>query len=501
MKNSSDPSVHRHREQRLVEHVERLLADDRLRLDTTAGPRPVTALIRDVTRTDRAMDLKRAMADAGVYDRELQGRMPVGEMVEVTLSQRTFWLLRKTVGRLRVVCASPTDSLLKGESPRPLTATEVQRLLGGLPPSLGGVPQTVVLLSTSGFAPDARGMADRGGGRAVIFVEPDAAGGWAVTGPPGTESIADLLDPEGEDEKRQRVREAIDAAKVELLGGGVTVDKLAARTKVPEPLVEAELRAYAKANPGLAARRLDGRVVLFREGSGPLPAAAAGGVSMPLIDRMKSLFSRKGDDEKKIAFLSERRAALSVQRDLAYEELGALEKQEEELKETFKNAAGSVTKKRVTSQLLQLRKDLERRQQLLAVLNQQINVVSTHLHNLELVQQGTGANLPDTEEMTADAVKAEEMLAELEANAEIAGSVHLSAGAGGLTTEEQALYEELEAELKGDKAAAKPDDAEPAKAADRPKTAEPIRQREAAGGPPPIPPIPSRARKSEAEPG
>ena len=37
---------------------------------------------------------------------------------------------------------------------------------------------------------------------------------------------------------------------------------------------------------------------------------------------------------------------------------------------------------------MQLRKDLERRQQLLGMLNQQINVVSTHLHNLELVQQG-----------------------------------------------------------------------------------------------------------------
>ena len=43
---------------------------------------------------------------------------------------------------------------------------------------------------------------------------------------------------------------------------------------------------------------------------------------MPLIDRMKALFSRKGDDEKKVAFLSERRVALSVQRDRAYEELG-----------------------------------------------------------------------------------------------------------------------------------------------------------------------------------
>src|SRR6476469_11164076 len=78
---SSEPSVHRLREQRLLEHVQRLLSEDRLRLETGAGARAVTTLIRDVSHSDRAMELKRRMADLGVYDRDLQGRMPVGEMV------------------------------------------------------------------------------------------------------------------------------------------------------------------------------------------------------------------------------------------------------------------------------------------------------------------------------------------------------------------------------------------------------------------------------------
>ena len=127
---------------------------------------------------------------------------------------------------------------------------------------------------------------------------------------------------------------------------------------------------------------------------------------MPLLDSLRALFARKGDNEKKIAFLSERRTALSQQRDRSYEDMGALEQQEAGLRQQFKDATGAITKRRITSQMLQLRKDLERRQQLLAVLNQQINVVSTHLHNLELVQQGRSAQLPDAEEMTADAVKA-----------------------------------------------------------------------------------------------
>jgi hypothetical protein len=166
---------------------------------------------------------------------------------------------------------------------------------------------------------------------------------------------------------------------------------------------------------------------------------------MPFIDRVKSLFARKGDTEKKIAFLAERRAALSQQRDQGYEDMSSLEKKEADLRQQFKDANGEITKRRLTSQLLQLRKDIERRQQLLSVLNQQINVVGTHLHNLELVQQGTGAKLPDSDEMASDAAAAEDVLAELEATTELASSMGGTVHAG-MSAEEQALFEELERE-------------------------------------------------------
>jgi hypothetical protein len=199
-------------------------------------------------------------------------------------------------------------------------------------------------------------------------------------------------------------------------------------------------------------------MVLFREGSMAATASAqggdssAGGANMPLIDRIKSLFARKGDEEKKISFLAERRTALSQQRDRAYEELSTLEQQEASLKRTFRETNAQITKKRVTTQLLQLRRDVERRTQLIGVLNQQIEVVSTHLHNLELVKQGRSAQLPDAEEMTADALRAEEMLAELEAVGEVAGTSAPS-GITGMTDEEKALYDELEAESRGTKSA------------------------------------------------
>ena len=504
MKTSNDPIVHRQREQQILQHMEKLLNDERLRVDTTQGRRPVTAFVRDVTRSDHATDLKRLMSEMNRPDRELQSQMPVGEALEVALTQKKLLLLTETVGRLRLVCVSPTKALIRGDDVAPMDAGDVQKLLAAMPPSLGGVPMTIVIVSTSGFTMDAHEAADRRSDRTVILVEPNDAGGWTAIAPVETKSIADLFDPEAEEQKRQRIRQQIEQSKAELLSSGIAADKIAARSLLPVQLAEAELKEFARANPGLAAKRLDGRMVLFREGSAPVLSThkpeTAGGSDMPLLERVKALFARKGETEKKISFLSERRTALSQQRDRAYEEMAQLEQQESALKRQFQEATGAITKRRVTTQLLQLRKDVDRRQQLLSVLNQQVDVVSTHLHNLELVQQGQSAKLPDTDEITADAVRAEEMLAELQADSELTGTLSRAATSG-MTDEEKALYDELEREANGGKEPSEAD-ATPMKSepAIRPATAKvttsaPSQAREEPE------PAPAPARRTEPEAG
>lgn len=449
----------------MIEHFTRLLDDPRLVLDTTRGRRAITALLHDApAESDRGVELKRTMSEMNVPDRALQESMPIGRTIDVALKQKRFVIFRSPVGHLRVVCTSPTRDLLGGKEPKAMDAKDVEAFLRTLPPPVANVPMTVVLVSTGGFTIEARGVAERTAHRTVILAEPNGAGGWSVYGPQETKALVDLFDPEAENEKRQRIRGEIEAARVELLTSGIASDKIAAKTQLPLQLVEAEVKSFAKANAGLAAKRLDGRVVLFREGSAPISSSSksdvvsnassaggsmAGGSGMPLIDRIRSLFARKGETEKKVAFLSERRAALSQQRDRAYEEISALETKDDELREQFKNARAPLTKKRVTQQLLQLRKDIERRQQMVQVLNQQVNVVSTHLHNLELTQQGQAAQLPDSEEIASDAAAAEEMLAQLQADTELADSVAGVAATAGLTAEEQALYEELEMESGG----------------------------------------------------
>jgi len=467
----ADPAVHRQIELDFVRHVEQLLDDDRLRVDTTSGRRPVASMLKYVQRSDHSVDLKRIMSDMRKPDRELQHQMPVGETLEINLLKRKLWVFRQVVGRLKVLCVSPTRTLLAAETPQPLKPGEVSKILGEIPASVGGVPSTIVLMSTSGFTIEAHELAERRADRTVIMAEPNKAGGWAVFGPVETKALVDLFDPEAEESKRNRVREEVEAVSSELVGAGISTEKISAKTQLPLQLVESELKNYAKAHPGLVAKRLDGRVVLFREGSVPPSAtSASGGGEMPLIDRIKTLFARKGENEKKIAFLSERRTALMQQRDRSYDDITTLEKQEGKLRAEFKEATGDITKRRVTGQLLQLRKDIERRQQLLTVLNQQVNIVSTHLHNLELVQQGHSAKLPDSEEVASDAAKAEEMLAGLEADAELAGSIGTITNTG-MSAEEQALYDELERE----NATAMPEPEAPAVTLSPVKTPEPAK--------------------------
>jgi len=414
--------------------------------------------------------------------------MPIGKSIDVGLCQKKFWLFKSWVGRFRAISISPTRALIAAQPSAPASAADLAQTLASLPPALTGIPSTVAIMSTSGFTPEARDEAAHMKDRTVILVWPNESGGWSVAAGPDNQDFLELFDPELDLEKRARIRSEIESNRISLQGSGIAADKLAAKLQLSPQLVDSELKSFAKENPGLSAKRLDGRLVLFQEGSAPIvPGAASGGAPMPFIDRVKTLFSRKGEVEKKITFLSERRAALSQQLDRSYEEMGVMEGKEADLRQQFKNAVSELPRRRITGQMLQLRKDIERRQQLLSVLNQQINVVSTHLHNLELQRQGKAASLPDSDEMAADAAAAEEVLAELQAGSELADSVGSQAH-GGMSAEEQALYDEL---LEGAK---QPESPAPQAAKPEPSIAKPVAQ---AAKPPPIP----QTKRSEPEPG
>ena len=428
-----------------MRHVRGLLADPRLVVDTSLGRRPAASLRQVAQSSDASIDLKRLMATERP-DRAFEERMPVGQTLETQFAVTSWMIFHKIVGTVRVAVVPPTQALLRNQPPRPMSLSQTKRALAQLPPPLRGVPATVVLVSTSGFDVEAHELADRTAERVIVLAEPNAAGGWSIHGPAEMRGTLDLLDPEPEGEKLSRIARAVEASRASLSDGSLSADKVSLATHLPLQLVEHALKRYAQEIPGLVAKRIDGRVLLFREGTS-VAGRSIGGEGMSLLDRIKTLFNRKGDHDKKIAFLSERRAALAQQRDHAQEEVEQIERRESDIKRQFKETDSLSTRKRLTTQLVQLRKDIDRRQQMLGVLSQQVNVVSTHLHNLELVQQGRSAQLPDSEEIAGDAAQAEEMLANLQADAELADSVSAAGVTSGMSGEEQAMYEELTSEL------------------------------------------------------
>jgi hypothetical protein len=496
MRNDPDPTVHRQRQQVLLDHVQSLLRDERLKLDTTAGPKPVTTLGRDVSLGDTAVLVKQRMIELGLFDRDLQRRMPPGLTLDVVLSQVGLFNRKTPVGRLKIVTAAPTDDLLQGRSAGPLDRAEVQRLLTAGPPplpQLAGLPQTVVLVSTSGFTGDALALAERRpGGGAVILVGMNEAGGWTVATPPGMQSLASLLDPETNAQKRQRLLDDIEHS-ADLLTGGVSADRLAERCLVPRELAEQAMKDYAERNPGLAIRTLEGALVLYRD-----TLSIGGddtGDDMPFWEKVKGVFSRGESAEKKVARLSQEKALLSQQREKAYAEIELVERKEADLTASFPNAT-PLAQKRIATEISQLRKRVERIQQLVATIDKKINIVETGVHNLEMEKHLSKEKLEQLENVATASEQVDVGMATLDQLNEQADAVSVVGTEMGLGASD--VLAELQAKF-----AAEPKAAEPAaKVSAGPSLTPPSREREAApsAGPPPIP-AERRRMPGAAEPG
>ena len=442
MSDSLDPSVHRDREKQFISHVRTLLNESRLMLDTKRGRLPVDALFPVITEgepgVERGEKLKRQMLELGVADRSLQSKMPVGERIGVTLRQKRFWGGKKTVGEFVVVCASPTKALVKGQPPAPMDAAEVNGLLSRMNPS-GGVPVTIVLMSTAGFTAEARALASDTTKRILVTMEPNEAGGWTATGPGQAAQLVDVLDPEEDQAKRRRVRDLVEANKYEMMNGGIASDKIAAKAQLPSQFVEAELKNYAKETPGLAARQIEGRLTLFREGS--MFSNDPGGSTMPFWEKVKGVFNREESPDKKIARFNADLAGLTVQRDRAYDEIASVEKKEADLTKGFKEAT-ALTQRRIATEIGQIRKDIERRQQVLTTIDKQINIVKTSIHTLEMQKQVSPGKLKAYGTISTSVEDVEAGLAELQQLDEEADSL-AGIGSTSVSDDVQSIMDEL----------------------------------------------------------
>ena len=521
--NQHRAQLHRDLERRVVGHLVGLVGERSFVVPTTLGPKPAALFQPRLARWNQAGLVKKAMVAARSVDFSLQDAMPVGEGLDVSLGRQVLLAFRQPVGHVRFASLPAWDDLAAGREARPMSSDDVRRRVGDLPPpgdketpaeQFGG-PMTLILFAGGGFTPDARRVArEFTDGPPTILIEPNDAGGFTMTGPPGARTLLAMLDPESGDERQARVEIELERRKVELLTGAVALDRVAEAVSLPVELVAAAATRWAqRTGDALRVKTVDGVPMLYPDASatpGDASQASLSSGTLSTMDRVRRMFGGSVSAQRRLAELAEQRAALSRQRDRQYDEMSTLEERERELRDGFAAETSTGARRRITSQLVQLQKDLDRRRETVGVLNKQINVVGTHLHNLELARTGTaGGKLPTVDELANDAARAEEVLADLEVTSELADELAGGAGATGLSDEEEQLFQQLTADAEAKRTAAashaSSDEDVPAFAREipvaRPKAQPAPVQDELPDEPEPAEPAQPQRSAPEAEPG
>lgn len=395
------------------------------------------------SQDDDSDRLRALMAASQNFDRSQLKSLPANRRIVLRGFERRFIFGKRATGVAIASVIAPLEHFAASkDGPAPPVglgelADHVRQLVGS-----GGAPHVVGVCSPSGFTEEARSASLNMTNVTVVLVEPDGRGGWNTTGSGGSVDarVLRIFDPESAGQKLDRVRTVIERRSADLLTGGVSVSSVARSAGLKEDLVREAFVEVAAKEPELRLTKHDGEFLLYRGA----PSHPQENRVMGVVDRIKQLFSREGHETEKINLLAERRAALAQRRDRIYEDICKLEEKEAELFEQGKANKSAVPRRRLAAQLAQLRKDIARQNTTTGMLNQQINIISTDIHNLTLIQQGEVAQLPATEELTENAVKAEEMLESLKADSEMIGSLEVGMRNVSTSDEELAILREFD---------------------------------------------------------
>jgi len=412
--------------------------------------------VASTERVDASAAFKDRLAAAGVYDHELQVRTPANPLLRCVVRHPWLGWTGRVRCRLAAVVAVDLAEVIRRASGGdedesadwpPVSADALARALA--PYRRPHRRSYVGLCSPSGFSDaaleDAHRLAaplvERGGGLLLISPRPD--GGWKLH---RTEHDARpwhfLFDPETTDAKIERIRRAIERSPIELADAGLVDRDLADALDVEVGAVRLVFRLASSENrsANLRVRELDGDLVLL--GS---PGTDFTGIerSGSMFDRLRQLLRLKGAEQKKIEMLGDKQALLSKRRADIYREMDALGERETELKARGVEADSNATRRRIAGELAQVRRRIEQGNTMVGVFNRQIDILSTHIHHLTLVTQGEKVELPDVEEMTRDAVRAEELLERVQADADVVETLAETTG----TTLSSRMEDEIMAEF------------------------------------------------------
>ncbi|MCA9242576.1 MAG: hypothetical protein KDA32_01375 [Phycisphaerales bacterium] len=387
-----------------------------------------------------------------VYDRDAMDRVAGTRSIEMRFQRKLLGLIPRTVSLVRVRTLMPIEAMIRGEEPKPATRADVLVALAHyelIPTRLR--PTGVILASPTGFTEEAQNLVESTNHLSLVLIGGRADGGWDINKPKRLKGTKweKLFELETQPERLKRLLYHLDQAGVEVDSRGLSVSELSQRLGLERAETERLVRQACNVRPRLMTVSHNGETHLARS---PL---AEEGDSMSWWSRIRKLLGFKPTVAERVRDLSAQRVRIEQQRVEYDSKIDRLEADERGALEQGAAAKSTAEKKQVAGRLMRLRRELQRHRAQAQLLTRQIDVIGTHIHHLTLKEQGRRLELPTSEELTREAAEAEQIMTEISANAELAGSIEVTGETLGMADEEAAIFAEFDEIAEGAPAAKK----------------------------------------------
>ncbi|MBI5866398.1 MAG: hypothetical protein HZB38_18155 [Planctomycetes bacterium] len=381
------------------------------------------------------------LARLEVFDRDAIEKLPGTRSCEFTFSRKHLGgLFYKTVSRVRVRTLAPVEPLVKSQPARPVGREDVLDALARytlLPRR--SQPTGVILASPTGFTPEAKVLAEGSGNPTLVLMGGREDGGWDVTMPPRLKGTpwAKLLELESQDERLKRLLYHLNENTHLVDSRGISLRELSEKLGVSESEAELLVRQACRAEPRLMTVAHDGVTHVART---PLAEEHS---QMSLWSRVRKLLRMKPTVAERVKEMTIQRVRIEQERHEVDQKTDALEAQERQSIQAGAAATSDAERKQLAGKLVRVRTEMKRLKAQAQNLTNALDVIGTHIHHLTLAEQNRRLELPKAEEITREAAQAEQMAAELSANADLARSIEVGAASATQLDEEAAILEEF----------------------------------------------------------
>lgn len=393
--------------------------------------------------TPEGIDSVRAqLSRIGVYDRAAFESLPGTQSVELRFRRKALGGIFITdVSRVRVRTLADVETLLKDGATGPAGREDVLDALAQyqiLPRR--DQPSGVVLAAADGFTPEAKALVERNGPPTLILIGGRGDGGWDITLPKSLQKTpwAKLFELETQDERVRRVLYHLSHSGAELESSGIALPALADKLGLPEADVERLVHSACRTDGRLMTVVHAGVVHVCRT-----PLGDQKGHAMSWWSRIRRMLRLKPTPAERVREMMAQRVKLESERFEQEQRVDALEQRERDYLAQGAAAPSDAEKKQIARKLVQLRRDLGMVRSQSQLLAQQIDIIGTQVHNLTLAEKGRRAELPKAEDLTATAAQAEQVVAELSANAELARGIAVNTTTPLMEEEEDAIFAEF----------------------------------------------------------